>query len=109
MIEWKVLDSAIQLDQIIEESHQKPQVIFKHSTSCPISSMAKNRIERDWAFSTNPYYLDLIANRSISNEIASSFAIHHESPQIIVIKDGMGVYDESHLDINAEDLSEYIS
>jgi bacillithiol system protein YtxJ len=106
MIQWNKLDSAIQLESIIEESHTSPQVIFKHSTTCPISGMAKRRLEGDWELDINPYYLDLLNHRSISNAIADRLNVRHESPQIILIKNGEAIYNESHLDISVSNLSQ---
>lgn len=83
-----------------------PVVIFKHSTRCSISSMAKNRMERDnepegIAF----YYLDLIRYRGLSNKIAEVFGVYHESPQVLVIRDGKCVYDESHGSISMDEIA----
>ena len=82
---------------IMEQSKQQPVVIFKHSTRCSISSMAKNRLERE-ATPDNIvfYYLDLIRYRSVSNKIAEVFEVHHESPQVLLLRNGECVYDESH-------------
>ena len=104
MIEWKKLDSASQLESIIEDSHTNPQVIFKHSTTCPISGMAKRRLEGGWNLDFAPYYLDLLSYRSISNAIEDKFSVRHQSPQIILVSKGAVVYDESHLDISADEL-----
>jgi len=108
MIQWKNLDSKFQLESIIEDSHTSPQVIFKHSTSCPISSMAKRRLESDWSLDIKPYYLDLIAFRSISNEIEDVLGVRHESPQIVLLHNGKAVYNESHLDISASNLNQSV-
>lgn len=94
---WINLTQEEQLQQIKVNSKNKPQVIFKHSTRCSISSMAKNRLEK----STQPdeidfYFLDLIKYRPISNKIAEIFKVYHESPQILLIKNEECVYDESH-------------
>ncbi len=107
---WIQLTNAKQLEEIKETSKQKPQVIFKHSTRCSISSMAKGRLER----SSTPqqadfYYLDLIANRNISNQIARDFNVFHESPQILVIKNGECVYDESHASITMDEIKDHVS
>ena len=104
---WTVLSEETQLDIIKEESKTQPVVIFKHSTRCSISDMAKGRLER----STEPagvkfYYLDLIRYRSISNDIAKVFGVTHLSPQILIIKDGSCVYDESHNGISMQDIEE---
>ena len=102
---WNQLTDEKQLDQIKILSAQKPQLIFKHSTRCSISSMAKNRLER----STMPdgvdfYYLDLLKYRSISNKIESIFKVPHESPQVILIKNGECMYDESHSGISMDEI-----
>ena len=104
---WKILTSESDLLEITKKSAEIPQVIFKHSTRCGISSMAKSRLER----SQQPpgidfYFLDLIAHRSLSNKIATDFSVHHESPQILLIKDGECVYDESHSGISMDDILE---
>ncbi|HMJ47069.1 MAG TPA: bacillithiol system redox-active protein YtxJ [Ferruginibacter sp.] len=102
---WNTLTTESELEEINKRSVEKPQVIFKHSTRCGISSMAKNRLER----SQSPgdldfYFLDLLAHRSLSNKIAAEFSVHHESPQVLVIKNGECVYDESHSGISMDDI-----
>lgn len=104
---WKILKTEEELQELIRVSHEKPQAIFKHSTRCSISSMVKSRVDRN----KNPdnidfNFLDLIANRSLSNKIAEVFEVHHESPQILLIKNGECIYDESHNGISVEDVVE---
>lgn len=106
MIQWRSLDSEHLLESIIEESHFTPQIIFKHSTTCPISSMAKRRLEGDWSLDIKPYYLDLLAYRPISNAIAQKLNVVHESPQVLLIINGKAVFDESHLDISTASISQ---
>jgi bacillithiol system protein YtxJ len=108
---WNTLTNTKELSQIVERSHQVPCLIFKHSTRCSISFMAKHRLEDKWDFSAmqiEPYYLDLISNRHISNEISERFQVYHESPQILLIKNGECVHDASHLDISVEEIMEVI-
>lgn len=96
---WKKLSHPEQLEQLIQDSFQKPVVIFKHSTRCGISAHAKYRLESDWGFSEEDmdfYYLDLIAYRHVSNQIAETFRVTHQSPQIILICNGQAVFDTSH-------------
>jgi len=103
--DWKVLDDVAQLEQIIEDSHEKPVVLFKHSVSCGISSMIKHQLESSWEFDAAKldfYYLDLLAHRPISNQIAEQFGVVHQSPQIIVIRNGHATFDTSHHAINNE-------
>ena len=108
MVQWEKLDSEDKLESIIKDSHSSPQVIFKHSTTCSISSMAKRRLELDWSLDINPYCLDLLSNRSISNAIARIFNVRHESPQVILIHEGKAIYNESHLDISVSEISQSI-
>jgi bacillithiol system protein YtxJ len=104
-MEWIKLTSEVGINDLIEKSKERPQVIFKHSTRCSISSVALQRMERakqpaDLDF----YYLDLIANRSLSNKVEEIFNVAHESPQVLVIKDGKCVYDDSHMGISMDDI-----
>lgn len=106
---WIQLTSEEQLEEIKEKSKDKTQVIFKHSTRCSVSSMAKNRLERkEFPGEADFYYLDLIANRTISSRVASDFNVYHESPQVLVIKDGKCVYDESHSGISMEEIKHQV-
>ncbi len=107
---WIALTDAEQLTALIKHSSQKPQVIFKHSTRCSISSMAKARLER----SPTPdgvdfHYLDLLQYRQISNSIAAQFDVLHESPQVLLLIKGECVYAESQTGISMEDLLEHIN
>jgi bacillithiol system protein YtxJ len=103
---WNALTDLEQLNEIISLSNEKPVVIFKHSTRCSISRMALKQFENEFDLSdkVTPYFLDLIAYRDISNGIASRFGVMHQSPQLLLIKDGKSVYDVSHSDIDAEAL-----
>ena len=104
---WIPLTSEKQLEQILENSKTKPQVIFKHSIRCGISSMAKSRLERSQPPGTiDFYYLDLISYRNISNRLSELFKVVHESPQVLLIKNGECVYEESHSGIRMEEIVE---
>lgn len=99
---WNHLSSVDQLTELEKESFEKPILILKHSTRCSISAMAKNRLELYWdkTVSLKPYYLDLLALRDLSNEIADRYKIRHESPQIILLKNGQCIFDASHNEID---------
>ncbi len=102
---WHTISSPHDLEAIIDRSRVVPCLILKHSTSCPISSMAKRRLEMNWdvpAEKMELYYLDLLRHRDISNQIAEEFGVRHESPQVLLIRDGESVYDASHLGIRAD-------
>lgn len=105
---WTPLTSIDQLNEIA--ASEKPAAIFKHSTRCSISRMALKQFENEFDSEAvvTPYYLDLLEHRDISNEIAAKFGVYHQSPQLIVIKNGKAVYDASHSDIDAETLKSKI-
>jgi bacillithiol system protein YtxJ len=106
---WIELTNEEQINQVKAQSKVKPQVIFKHSTRCSISAMAKGRLERSPApENTDFYYLDLIAYRNLSNKVSKEFNVFHESPQILLIKDGECVFDESHGSISMDDIKEQV-
>lgn len=93
------------MKQLISNSDVKPQVIFKHSTRCSISAVAFQRLQKaQQPEGIDFYYLDLLAHRPISNRISEVFRVHHESPQVLVIKEGKCIYDESHLGISMFDI-----
>lgn len=110
MINWIKLTKEEQLSDIQAASANKPQVIFKHSTRCSISSMVLSRLERESVHTdADFYYLDLIAFRPISNEIAEKFHVHHESPQVLVIRNGECIYDESHMGITMDEIAQQVA
>ena len=109
--DWIKLTDIEQLNEIIQESKTTPVIIYKHSTRCGISTMAENNLEQGWD-QLKPhakfYYLDLIRYRDISTAIAETFNVRHQSPQILIIKNGRSVYDVSHYDIKVEAILENI-
>lgn len=104
---WINMADENQLQDLIVYSHTNPQVIFKHSTRCNISSVALQRLKGSKGNTAiDIYYLDLLQYRSLSDKVAEVFKEHHESPQILVIKNGECVYTESHLGITVKELME---
>ncbi|MFZ4542481.1 MAG: bacillithiol system redox-active protein YtxJ [Saprospiraceae bacterium] len=106
---WNELTSADQISDLIAHSSTVPCLIFKHSTTCSISFMAKSRLEANWDFEPgNPecYYVDVKSMRMISLAIAEKFQVHHESPQVLLIVNGECIYDASHLDITVDEIHE---
>ena len=100
-MDWIEINDLSVLEQIKTKSFLQPQVIFKHSTRCSVSSIAKNRLDKsEQPEGTDFYFLDLIKHRDVSSAIAELFQVHHESPQVLLIKNGECVYDESHYAIS---------
>lgn len=103
---WIDLSNEKQLQQIKERSVTRPQVIFKHSSRCSLSGMAKNRLDKKpFPEGIDFYFLDLIKYRNISNKISRDFDVYHESPQVLIIKNGLSIYDESHAGIDMQDIA----
>lgn len=96
---WISINSEQELQEIL--SKEPFVAVFKHSTRCSISSMVKNRLERDWTSDHPVYFLDLIAHRNVSNLIAQISGVQHESPQMIVFKEGKAIFNASHTSISA--------
>ena len=110
IMQWNNLTNVDQLSEIKKADGYS--VIFKHSTRCSVSLMAKRKFEMDWDAipkNTQMYFLDLIAHRDISAAIADVFQVHHESPQVLLIKDGECTLDASHSDIDAQEIADSIS
>ena len=104
------LDKMEQFDEIDEISQTKPFVLFKHSTRCSISRMALKQFDAEFNYpevKIDWYLLDLLIHRDLSNEIASRYNVMHQSPQIVVIRNGKAVFNESHDSISAEDLKQF--
>lgn len=103
---WNELINEQQLEELKNQSMQRPVVIFKHSTRCEISRMVKGRLER----AATPqgiafYYLDLLRHRELSNTIAEQFHVQHQSPQVLLISKGDCVYEESHNGISMDEIA----
>lgn len=102
---WIHLTDEEQLKQISSKSQERPQVIFKHSTRCSISSVALQRLQKvSQPSNIDFYFLDLLAYRSLSNKIAQAFNVPHESPQVLVIIEGHCIYAESHMGISMNEI-----
>jgi bacillithiol system protein YtxJ len=101
---WKSLESADQIEDIKQK--QGYSAIFKHSTRCSISMMVKKRFELDWNKFPEDfplYFLDLIKYRELSNKVAGDFQVYHESPQLLLIKDGECILDLSHGQVSVDE------
>ncbi len=109
---WLPLSSLAELDALLAQSANGPVAIFKHSTSCSISALAKTRLERQWpgavGNTVRAYYLDLLRHRPVSNAVAQTLGIEHESPQLLLIQDGRCTYHASHMEIRVEALKAII-
>lgn len=109
-VPWVALDNLDLLDVIEKASHEKPQLIFKHSTTCGISRMVLNMFTVNYSFEGGfeTYFLDLHAYRNVSNGVAEKFGVMHQSPQLLIIKDGQVEFHASHGAISDTDLGNFL-
>ena len=110
--DWMHLDDSNQVVRLKEASFDKPAVIFKHSTTCGISARAKHVLESEWEelkFEVDFYYLDLLANRSVSNQVAELFGVVHQSPQVLVIYKGKAIFNNSHHKVGIASVNQALS
>jgi len=107
-MKWKELKSIDDLQNAIQASHDTPVALFKHSTRCSVSLMAKKTVERFWDLDIDAYYLDLLSHRDVSTAIADQLEVYHQSPQMILVKEGKAIYDASHGSIDVDAMGELL-
>ena len=110
-INWLHLINIDQIKQIRSLSKSETVFIFKHSTRCGISKMVIKRFENMFDESMNTikvYYLDLLKYRDVSNEVGLAFKVIHQSPQLLIIKNEVSVFNASHQDITSIKLQDYL-
>ena len=110
-INWIPLTSLDQLPMLKKESENEAVLIFKHSTRCGISRMVLKQFEKLVTEETKNlkiYYLDLLNYRNVSDEVGYSFQVHHQSPQLIVLRNGATFVHASHYEITEINLSRFI-
>ena len=92
------IDDRTTLDSLITDSNQKPVIIFKHSDACSISSRAYREMEKVEA---DVNILVVQSAREVSRHLANLTGVRHETPQVIVLRDGKAVWNASHFDVQA--------
>ena len=94
---WNTLDT---LESLEKAAAQGMVLVFKHSTTCPVSAQALRRVEQQWTNEDSqqikPYLVRVIQERPLSNAIASHYGVRHESPQVLLIASSRCIYRASH-------------
>ena len=102
-----------QWNERLARSGDAPFFVFKHSTTCPISARASDRVRRyeEGAGPDGPeiVMVKVIESRPISNAIASQLGVTHQSPQMILIKGGAPVWNASHHLIQEDAIEEAVA
>jgi len=105
---WIHLTDQGQLQKIIVRSQEKPQVIFKYNNHCYLSETILNKLQKNCCPDhIDFHFLDLVSHEDISTKVAETFHVTHQSPQILVIKDGECIFQDSHSDISLEQIMEH--
>lgn len=104
MATFHPLTTTDELEALLSRSFEKPQLVFKHSTRCSVSTVAHSRLERK--FNGDIHLVDVLASRGVSNAIAEQLKEIHESPQALVVKNGEATLVLSHLEIDAAELED---
>jgi len=96
------IDDRATLDGLISDSNRKTVVVFKHSNACPISARAYREMEK---LDSQVNLLEIQAAPELSRELESLTGVAHESPQVILLRDGKAVWNASHFDVNASSVA----
>lgn len=109
---WQQLQTVEEYRSAVRDSYEKPIVLFKHSTSCYISKLVKEKFEAELTAirpsGVDFYYLDLLHFRPISNLVANELKVNHQSPQLIIVKNGEAVFNASHSGIEFSDVLKHL-
>jgi bacillithiol system protein YtxJ len=95
------IDDSATLANLITDSKAKPVIVFKHSNACSISSRAYRELEK---LGDQVNILEVQSAREVSRELANLTGVRHETPQVIVLRDGKAVWNASHFDVKADDV-----
>ena len=110
MSKWLSLSSEEQLEDIDQQSREGPGIaIYKHSTRCFVSSMARSRLEQHWDELPDGmpvYFVDILSHRAVSRAIAQHYQVRHESPQLLLIRHGQCIRHVSHEEVDPAALVE---
>jgi len=107
---WIHLTDEDQLQNVLVRSQEKPQVIFKYSNDCFLSEVIFRRLQENCCpEQIDFYFLDLVAYRNISDKVEETFNVNHQSPQILLIKDGECIFDESDSEICLDEIMEHVA
>jgi len=110
-INWTILESMTDVEEMIDQSERNTVIVFKHSNRCGISGSVLRKFEKKIGTSVTDqklfYFLNVIKHRDVSSEIARRFNVRHESPQLIIIKNKEVTAHDSHYEILNMDLPAY--
>ncbi|HEX7294434.1 MAG TPA: bacillithiol system redox-active protein YtxJ [Pyrinomonadaceae bacterium] len=95
---FQTVVDASGLNSLLDNSNERPVIVFKHSLACPISAMAYREMQK---LESEVVLVEVQNARQVSRELAELTGIRHESPQVIVFRNGKAVWNASHYDVKA--------
>ena len=99
------METDADFEQALEASYTEPVCILKHSVSCGTSHMAFDAIQQ-WlsgqALPARRYLLTVQLARALSAAVAARLGVRHESPQVLVLKDGQVTWHGSHFRVTPD-------
>lgn len=96
--------------QLLTDSHKKAVFLFKHSTACPVSRGAHNKMEEYSKSEARAEFWRILVreNKELARTIADESGVEHKSPQVILFRDGRAVWNCSHHAINERNLGKQL-
>lgn len=95
--------------EVWESSTEKPTLLFKQSTTCPISAEAfaqfNSFVNKDKS-GVPAFFVKVRETREVSDKIAEDLGVRHESPQIFIVKNREPVWNASHTKITIDSIKE---
>ncbi len=92
-------------EELLNQSRERPIVLFKHSTTCSVSASAYQEMKR---FDGEVLLVEVQNARALSCEIENRTRVAHESPQVLVLRNGQAVWNASHWKVNAEKVADAV-
>jgi bacillithiol system protein YtxJ len=109
MLNRITLTDIEQITAIKEKSYKRPQVLFKLGLRCGVSDIALKRMGKAGIIpNADFYFIDMLRFRKISDKITETFSVYHESPLVLLLKNGECIYDENHLGITMQELADQV-
>jgi bacillithiol system protein YtxJ len=100
----KITDTKA-FEELAHRSNERPVIVFKHSLTCPISAAAYDQMTK---FAGEIALIEVQRARELSTEIQNRLGVAHESPQVIVLRNGEVVWNASHFEITADAVAEAV-
>jgi bacillithiol system protein YtxJ len=91
------------LAETLERSQAETVVLFNHDPWCPISARAYDQVS---SVALDVVLIDVSRERIVTRELAQRTGVRHESPQVIVLRDGQVIWSASHHRITREALEQ---